>query len=50
MIFTNFLVWTLALMWSMRHADVVGMALCIVGFLFMHFMIEERDGDDGNQF
>lgn len=45
MIFTNFLVWTLALMWCMRHADTVGMGLCITGFLFIHFMIEERDGE-----
>jgi len=43
--FINFAIWTMALMWCMRHADIMGMMLCIVGFLIMQFMIEERDGE-----
>lgn len=45
MIWINFALWTAALTWSIRHADTVGMVLCITGFLFIHFMIEERDGE-----
>jgi len=46
MMYTNIICWTLALIYAMRHADALGMSLCLFGFLFMHFMIEDCFGTE----
>ena len=45
-IISNFLVFWLLLTYAISQGDLVGIALCSLGFLFMHALIE--DFEDAN--